>query len=301
MNTPLAVIALPGAQALAERLAQETGARLLGLESRRFPDGECYLRVLDEVAGCSVIVAGQLSPPDAGALALMFLADTLRELGARRVGLVLPYLPYMRQDARFHPGEAVTSVSFARWLSGSVDWLATVDPHLHRHKTLGEIYRIPAQVVPSAPAVAQWVKVHVPRPVIVGPDEESLQWVEDVAARVGCPHAVLRKRRLGDHEVQIELPPLDRLAGRTPVLLDDIISSGRTLAVALRELRGAGHLPGVCIGVHGLFADDARALLQDAGAAQVVTCNTLPADGPQIDLLGDVARVAFDLAGGRDK
>jgi ribose-phosphate pyrophosphokinase len=283
------VLAWPGAEAAAARLASRLGVPQLGLESRRFPDGERYLRVHGEVQGLRVAVVAHLQPPDPEALGLRFLADALHELGARQVGLVLPYLPYMRQDARFRPGEAVTSRSFGRFLSQCADWLVTVDPHLHRHPTLQAVYDIPALAVSSAPAIAAWVRQHVQAPLLVGPDGESLQWVREVARRVDAPWRVFGKQRLGDREVVLAPPPLDGLAHCTPVLLDDIVSSGHTLAEAVRALAAAGMRQPVCIAVHGPFAPGARQLLAQAGAQAVIGCNTLPGSGAQIDVMKEVA------------
>lgn len=293
--TPITVIAMPGAERCADTLAAGMGTPRCGLEHRRFPDGETYLRVAGEVQGLGVAVVAQLGNPDALIPGLLFLADTLRELGALRVGLVAPYLPYMRQDARFQPGEAVTSVSFARLVSSRFDWLATVDPHLHRHATLDEIYSIATEVVPAAPAIAAWVQAHVERPCIVGPDEESAQWVREVASHVGCPHAVLRKTRHGDRSVSLAVPDLGLLQGRTPVLVDDIISSAHTMAEAVRVLRAHGSAAPVCAGVHALFADGAADLLHAAGAHQVVTCNTLAHPSNAIDVVPALAAAAMRL------
>jgi ribose-phosphate pyrophosphokinase len=143
--------------------------------------------------------------------------------------------------------------------------------------------------VPSAPAIAAWVQLHVARPHIVGPDEESAQWVSEVAALAGCPHTVLRKQRHGDRDVELVLPDLERLRGRTPVLVDDIISSAHTLATAVRAMLAMSLQPPVCIGVHAVFAGDAAALLQAAGSARVVSCNTLAHASNGIDVSGAIA------------
>lgn len=185
-----------------------------------------------------------------------------RELGARSVGVVAPYLPYMRQDAMFAPGQGVTSRRVARLLSGCCDWLVTVAPHLHRYRSLSEIYAIATEVVPAAPLIARWVALHVARPLLVGPDEESGQWVAQVAAGVSCPYTVLRKVRSGDRAVAVSLPDAAALAGRTPVLVDDIVSTARTMIAAVGQLKAAGAAPPVCIGVHALFAGAAYAELQ---------------------------------------
>lgn len=284
------ILPAPGAEQAAADLAVHLQALVGRVEARHFPDGESYLRLHDDLSGKDVVVVASLRDPDPQALRLWYLAQTARELGASRVGIVAPYLPYMRQDKRFQPGEAVTSVTFARFLSQAFDWLVTVDPHLHRRASLDEVYSIPAENVASAPAIARWVAAHVPEPVIVGPDSESEQWASDVAARVGCPFIVLSKRRLGDRSVEISVPKVEAHAGRRPVLIDDIISSARTMAVAVRQVRSVFEIAPVCVGVHAVFAPDAMQLLEDAGAASVVTCNTLPHPSNGIDVMGDVAQ-----------
>src|SRR6185503_12811188 len=122
------------------------------------------------------IILCTLADPDAKFLPLIFAAATARELGAARVGLVAPYLAYMRQDRRFNPGEAVTSRYVAKLISGAFDWLVTVDPHLHRYGALGEIYTIPTRAIHAAPLMSDWIRRNVPDPLIVGPDSESEQW-----------------------------------------------------------------------------------------------------------------------------
>jgi ribose-phosphate pyrophosphokinase len=292
----LQVVAMPGAQRGGERIAHRLGAPCCALESRRFPDGEIYLRVLDEVRGRDVAVVAELRDPDPQLPGLLFLADALRELGASSVGLVAPYLPYMRQDVRFRDGEAVTSRSFARLVSASFDWMVTVDPHLHRLASLGTIYRIPTAAVASAAAIAAWVREQVANPHLVGPDQESAQWVSEVAALAGCGCSVLNKQRSGDRSVEVTLPDLAALRDRTPVLVDDIISSGQTMATTVRRLRAAGFAAPVCIGVHAVFADDAHAALRAAGAYRIVSCNTLSHPTNGIDVTEALAAAVPVLA-----
>ncbi len=291
------VVALPGAEDFARLLAPQLGADIVDLSYRRFPDGESYLRLLGDVRDAELVLVASLRDPDPQALSLWFLADAARDLGARRVGLVAPYLPYMRQDIRFQDGEAVTNGSFARFISRAFDWLVTVDPHLHRVPSLDRLYSIPATAVASAPAIARWVGAQVARPVIVGPDAESEQWVHDVAARVGCPSIVLEKRRLGDREVQITVPMPGDAVGCAPVLIDDIISSGRTMAVAAGHVAAAFGRAPQCVAVHAVFAPDALQVVVEAGARQVVTCNTLPHPSNAIDVSPEVAQAVLTHLG----
>jgi ribose-phosphate pyrophosphokinase len=242
----------------------------------RFPDGEGLVRLRTGVEGQRVLLVGHLDHPDDKTLALLFAADAARDLGAAEIGLVAPYLPYMRQDERFRPGEAITSRTYARLISAAVDFLVTVDPHLHRLSSLDAIYTVRSKVVPAAPAIAEWLTREVPRPFLVGPDSESEQWVADVARRLQAPYVVMTKERRGDRDVQVRMPPGVDCAGRVPVLLDDIASSGHTLAAAAQVLQAAGWERPLCIAVHALLDETGMALLQRTGVARVVSCDSVP-------------------------
>lgn len=251
------ILPLPGNEVFASELARQSRGELGTVETRRFPDGETYVRLHGMPNGRPVDLICTLARPDAQFLALTFAADAARDLGASEVNLVAPYLAYMRQDARFHPGECISSRSFARLISATFDRLVTVDPHLHRHAALTSLYTIPATTLHAASLLSSWIAANVDLPLIIGPDEESEQWAGDIARRIGVPYAVLNKTRLGDRSVEIEVPDLSAWRDRTPVLVDDIASSGRTLAVAARKLVEQGLRKPECVVVHALFADEA--------------------------------------------
>ena len=293
MSTVL--LCLPGNETLTGSLAvalDVANAKIFELGQialRRFPDQESYVRIDSRLDGKSAILVSSLSRPDEKILPLIFVADTARELGASEVGLVAPYLAYMRQDRRFHPGEGVTSKYFARLLSSSFDWLVTVDPHLHRHSSLSELYDIRTQVVHAAAPLAEWIRANVAQPLIVGPDSESEQWVSAVAKAVGAPHIVLEKVRSGDRDVAISVPQVEQWRHHTPVLVDDIVSTARTMIATVKHLTAANMPSPVCVAVHAVFADSAYEDLAAAGAARIVSCNTIVHPSNGIDLTSSLA------------
>lgn len=279
----------PQLKQLQERLQAEPGT----LNYRRFPDGESYLQIESPCENRSVVIYYNLFQPDEKILPLIYLAATLKELGAHRVGLVTPYLPYMRQDKAFHPGEAVTSRHFAALLSQQLDWLVTVDPHLHRYHSLDEIYQLQGVVVHAAPVIANWIKQHITKPLLIGPDSESEQWVSQVAELAGAPFQVLSKIRHGDYDVEVSLPEVERWQDHTPVLVDDIISSGKTMLNTVMHLNAAGLQRTTCIGVHGLFANDAYQEL--TAQADVITCDTVPHNSNRISTTEAIAEAVQAL------
>jgi ribose-phosphate pyrophosphokinase len=289
------LFAMPGNEELTHLLTSIFGADLGLLETRVFPDGESYVRLVSDVQGRSVVLVCTLDRPNAKTLTLLFAAHAARDLGASHVALVAPYLGYMRQDKRFRPGEAITSNSYGRFLSSAFDWIVTVDPHLHRRASMSEIYSIPVAVCHSAPKVSEWIRDHVSTALVVGPDAESVQWVSAVAADAGVPYVTLEKTRRGDRDVDITFPDIEQWRGKTPVLVDDIISSGRTMEVAVRRLLSLGFIAPVCLGVHGVFAGDAYQRLVAAGASDVVSTNTVPHKSNGIDISGAVAKATSEF------
>lgn len=291
------MLSFPDDMPLATAVAKRLGARLGRLEWRHFPDGESLVAIDEDIAGAEVVLFASLNAPDRKALPLWFAAQTARELGARRVGLVAPYLAYMRQDARFHAGESISATAFAKFLDGSVDWLVTVDPHLHRIAALGNVFRMPSTTVAAAPQLANWIRNEVARPILIGPDSESAQWVAEVAHAAGVPYDVLSKTRRGDREVEVSLPDIERLRGYTPVLVDDIASTGRTLIAALDHLRRLQLPPAVCVVIHAIFAGDAWEALQRAGVGRIVSTDSINHPSNAISLTEPIAAaVAVHLA-----
>ena len=263
------------------------------IERRQFPDGESYVRLLTPAEGRNVVLLCSLDGPDAKTLPLLFAADAARAQGARSVGLAAPYLAYMRQDKAFHPGEAVTSQTYAQLLSARFDWLVTLDPHLHRYPSLDAIYSIPAIAASATRPVARWIKEQVERPFLIGPDVESEQWVEAIAGLAGAPFTVFHKARKGDRDVHIKgtrapLPP-----GATPVIIDDIASSARNMIEAVRLLKDSILPAPFCIAVHALFAGDAYANLVEAGPAAVLSTNSVAHSSNAIDVSEVIADAIY--------
>jgi ribose-phosphate pyrophosphokinase len=283
---------LPGTGHLAAPLAHELGADIGEIEFHKFPDGESYLRFLTPPDGRHVALVDCLDRPDPKLVPLLFAAMTAQDLGASSVGLIAPYMPYFRQDIAFNRGESISARHIGALLSAHLSWVTTLDPHLHRLASLDDVFTIPGELAHATDPIANWIKAHIEKPIIYGPDEESEQWVRTIAEACDAPHDVFQKMRLGDRNVQIEVPAGIDSGGHTPVIVDDIISSGTTLATLVRALCESGQPRPICCAVHGIFAEDAYEQLIAAGAARIVTTNALPHKTNAID----VARVLADAA-----
>lgn len=263
---------------------------------RQFPDEETYVKIDSDVKDRKILLLASLDRPNDKILPLLFLAETARNLGIKEVSLVVPYLAYVRQDKQFNPGEGITSQYFASLLSRYFDWLVTIDPHLHRYHSLSEIYTIPTTVLHAAEPVAQWIRQHVDNPIIIGPDKESEQWVADIAKRVNSPFITLEKIRKGDRLVTVSLPKIEQYKECIPILLDDIISTARTMIETVKHLQALGMKPPICIAVHPLFSANAYEDLLKAGVRKIISCNTIQHITNAIDVSGVIANALKEAA-----
>lgn len=291
------LLSFPLQRKLTEAIAPMLAARVGRLDWRHFPDGESLVTIEEDLDGIDVALVASLRNPDELALPLRFAAATAREFRARSVGLIAPYLAYMRQDKRFNPGEAVSAPLFARFLEESFDWLVTADPHLHRNPELSKLYRIPVRRLTTAPLIADWLRDNVANAILIGPDSESEQWVSDIAKRAGFPYQVLTKTRRGDRDVEVSLPSIDAAFSRTPVIVDDIVSSGRTSIETLGHLRRLGLPPAICVVIHPVFAQNAYEQLLAAGPARVVSTDSIPHPSNAISVAGLLAQASLEMFG----
>lgn len=269
-------------------LADALGAPLEMARVRRFPDGESLVSMPAALPE-NVVLCRSLDRPNDKLVELMLAARTARELGARHLTLVAPYLCYMRQDAAFQTGEAVSQRIVGRFLAELFDRVLTVDPHLHRTARLETA--VPAQaaiVLTAAGAIGEFLRQRVPEAFVLGPDSESEQWAAAVAVPGRLEHAVCSKTRRGDHEVEIRMPAI-ALSGRSVVLVDDVASTGRTLAAAAAQCmdRGASSV-GVFV-THAILAGDAVPELRRAGVREIWSTDSVTHASNVLPLAGLIA------------
>jgi ribose-phosphate pyrophosphokinase len=241
-----------------------------------------------------LVIYRSLDRPNDKLIELMLVARQARLLGATRLSLVAPYLAYMRQDIAFHPGEVVSQKVVGRFLADLFDAVITVDPHLHRIATLHEAIPIPHAVsLSGAPMLAQLIAQHHQRPLLIGPDAESTQWIKAAAGAHGFDHGVCTKERRGDKDVRISLPPVP-CQGRSVVLLDDVASSGRTLAGAARLLLSAGAASVDVAVTHALFAGDALEVIRASGVGRIWSTDCIAHESNAISVAPLLARALYD-------
>jgi ribose-phosphate pyrophosphokinase len=275
----LKIVGGSGGRLLTALVAHQLGLKASKVEITRFPDGEKYVRIDDNVTGDDVILVQSIHhEPDDFLFEYLLLCDTIKDLGAKRVIGVLPYFAYARQDSRFKPGEAVSFRTVAKLIEDvGTAQLFSIDMHQHRVGRASDVFRIPTHNLTAAPLLAEYVKANVSleKPIVIGPDEESEQWAHSAAKVIGADHDVLEKKRLGAEKVEIRTKSLG-VRGRDVLIMDDIISTGGTIIEASRVLKEQGARRIIVACTHPILVHDALAKIYESGVEVVVGTNTVP-------------------------
>lgn len=282
------IIGCSQGKAIAKKVAKKLKKPYSELITTRFPDSESYLRYSVNIKNKKVILVQSFYGNVNDMLTeVIFAAYTAKDLGAKSISLIAPYFPYLRQDKRFKPGECISTQVIATILNKCLDEIYIVDPHLHREKTLGHIFKIKAHKLSAYPLIASYIKKHIKNALIVGPDIESYKWAEKTADLIGCESVILRKERYSSRKVTVHLNKKVDL-NKNIVLVDDMISTGHTLLETIKLLKKLGAKNFTCIAVHGIFVENALTKLKKVGV-KVITSNTIPSTVNKIDVTSLIA------------
>ncbi|MGC9210173.1 MAG: ribose-phosphate diphosphokinase [Acidilobus sp.] len=288
------MIVLPGqdevSRSFASSLASSLGARTCEPAFKTFPDGESYVRIPCEVKGESVVVVKTMYPDqDRSFVTSILLADAAREAGAERVTLVAPYMAYARQDRAFLAGEAVSirALMKALWSAG---YSSLVTVEIHKDESLKFF---PGQAVSVRPFGYMAKAIGISGDyVVLSPDLGALPRAKELAAQLRTEYDYIEKQR-DRYTGEVTMKPKEiNVAGRRVIIVDDIISTGTTVAKAAQMLRSLGALSVDVIVAHALLAPGAEERLREAGIQRVYAANTAPVSSPlvvQVDVAPLVA------------
>ena len=283
------IIACSHGKHLAGQIAEKVKCAFSELSVSRFPDNEIHVRFNCDLRNKKAVLVqsfyGEISDC---IIEVILAAKTASELGAKEIILVAPYFPYLRQDKRFHRGEAVSQGIIAGLVDNFFDEVLIIDPHLHRKSSMEQIFRKKSKKITANSLMAGYIKNNIPKPIIMGPDEESYKWARSVAKDLGAQFRILRKKRYSSYHVEVKLNKHIDLSGRNVVIVDDIVSTGHTILETAKIIKKMGAKNVHCICVHGIFAGDALDKLKGAGIKTVST-NTVPNDAAKIDVSGIIA------------
>ena len=222
-----------------------------------FPDGERYVRLLGLVSGEHVVLV-QTTHPGPMIVELFLLADAIRDAGAKRITAVVPYFGYGRQDKRFLEGEAVSAKTIAKHIAVDCDELLTMA--VPANPEILKTFPLPTREVSGMPAIGRYLK-SAKVDVLLAPDQGALRLVKEASSVAGVPFDFLVKKRLDSYTVKIE-PKALAVRGKSVGIVDDVISTGGTIATAAKELKTQGARRVIAACVHGLFVGPAEANLK---------------------------------------
>jgi len=302
-TTDALLLGFPESGLQARRVAECAGLPFTAVEVHGFPDGESRL-TLPEMVADHVVLYRSLDRPNPKLVELLLACRALRERGAKRLTLVAPYLCYMRQDCAFRPGEVVSQPIIGEWLASLFDTVITVDPHLHRVHRLAQA--VPARraiALGAGPVFAEYLRGEgrSENALLLGPDAESEQWVSGIGRAAGLPWAVASKERRGDRSVAIHLPDDVEFTGRRVILLDDMASTGRTLAGAAEQARCRGAAEIGVLVTHALFVNDSLPHLRAGPIDHIGSSDSIPHETNVVSLaplLGACLREVIKSGGG---
>jgi len=247
-----------------------------------FPDGERYVRLLGPVSGEHVVLV-QTTHPDPMIVELFLLADAIRDAGARRLTAVVPYFGYGRQDKRFLEGEAVSAKTIAKHIAVDCDELLTMA--IPANPEILKTFPLPTREVSGMPAIGRYLK-SAKVDVLLAPDQGALRLAKEASSVAGVPFDFLVKKRIDSYTVKIEPKALD-VRGKSVGIVDDVISTGGTIATAAKELRKQGARRVVAACVHGLFVDKAEENLK--AVDEVIATDTVQSSHTRVSVAPEFA------------
>ena len=289
------ILAFPDYLPQSQRLAIALDTPIKEIYQHHFPDSESLVRIPTELPE-HVVICCSLNQPNDKLIELLLCVKTLRQQGTNRVTLVAPYLCYMRQDIANQPGEAVSQRIIGEMLAELFDDVITVDPHLHRISALNQAIPLDNAIcLTAADEIGLFLQQQFDSAVLLGPDSESEQWVAAIAEKIGFEFSVAEKIRQGDKQVSMVLPKYN-FHDETVVIIDDMASTGRTLAEAAGLLLAAGAQQVFAVITHPLFCDDAQQHILQAGVKQIWSTDSISHPSACIHLDKLLARAVKEIA-----
>lgn len=270
---------------LAQNLARVLGVDYVSVQREKhpggFPDGEQYVRLQASVAGEDIVLV-QTTHPDPKIVELLLLEDAIREGGARSLQVVIPYFGYGRQDKKFVDGECISARVLAKHVQAQADRILTMG--LHNPSVL-KFFDIPAIEVEGMTAVARYLRGRGVD-LVLSPDKGAVRHAQTVSKDLGVPWDYLEKERIDSFTVRMAPKELE-VADRKIAIVDDLISTGRTIVTATSALKQQGAKSVVALCIHGLFSADALEILKVCD--EVVSTDTILSPVSKISVADEFA------------
>jgi len=274
---------------VAEDLSKELNANLAKVISKRFPDDELYVRIMDDISGQDVIIV-QTTYPDPNIIELLLLQDAVKEAGADKITIVVPYMGYGRQDKKFENGEPISAKAIANLIGQNADRVITVDPHKEH---ILDFFPVSAFSCSAVPELAKYLKEKDVN-MVLAPDKGALDRAKQASKIIGCDFDYMEKTRIDGVTVKIKPKSLDA-KDKKAAIIDDIISTGGTMAQSIKELKKQGAKQVLVACTHGLFAGDAIKKLVSAGCNEIISTDTITSDFSKVKIAPCISRLLSSL------
>jgi len=269
------IIGGSASQKLAAKIAKELECPLIPIETKRFPDGERYVRIKGKLDDEVIVVQSTGYPQDENLMELFLILKNLKSMGIKKIKVVIPYFGYGRQERRFKSGEAVSAVIIADLLQAAgADEIFCINLH---EENITEFFEIPVHNLSAMKPIADHIKETLNDPVIVAPDKGALGFAKEIAKILGCEYDHLEKTRLSPEIVETKPKNLD-VKGKEAVIIDDIISTGGTIVNAAGILKEHGATKVIVSCVHPVLVEDALLKIFAAEVDDVIATDTLRSD-----------------------
>lgn len=272
------IVGGPASNGIDDGIAKLLSLPIVKVQSKIFPDGESYVRVPETVKDNEVVLVQSTFPEqDKRLMELFFISEALKDMGATKIHAVVPYLAYSRQDRRFMEGEAISVKTVLRLISqAGADSLLTVEPH---HEEEMKYFSGQVRTVSPYEEIGMEIKKHVSQPFVLAPDRSALSRAERIAKIVGGDFSFIEKIR--DKETgktTIKEAPNVNLKGKDVILVDDVISTGGTIAQAAEYAYERGANSVIASACHVLLVNDSKSKLKKAGVKKIFGTNTVKND-----------------------
>jgi ribose-phosphate pyrophosphokinase len=272
------VVGGTASKTVAEDLSKELHTPLAKTISKRFPDDELYIRILDDISGENVIIV-QTTYPDSNIVELFLLQNAVKEAGANKVTVIIPYLGYGRQDKKFETGEPISARAIAEHISLHADKAITVDPHKQH---ILDFFTIPACSCSAVPELAIYLKKK-DIDMVLAPDKGALDRARQASDIMGCSFDYIEKTRIDGATIEIK-PKNLQVNNKKVAIIDDIISTGGTMAKSIKELKKQGAKKILVACTHGLFAGEAIKKIISAGCNEIISTDTIRSEFSKVKI-----------------
>ena len=299
------IIGGSASQDLAANVARELCEEVCYVETRKFPDGERYLRIPCEIKDEVTVIQSTGYPQDENLMELLFIISNLKDLGAKKVRVVVPYMGYARQEKRFNPGETISAKIVCELIEAAgADEFITFNIH---EKCVLDFFDIPARNLSAMPAIAEFLnETSDEKPLIIAPDKGAYGFAQEISEIIGCDCTYLTKVRLGPDKVETKIVDVrcdsesentvnvDSVKGKHAIIIDDIIATGGTIVNAINILKqyGASTIDVCC--VHPILTNNGVTRIYSAGANKIIGTNSLSSDTSRVSLAKSIADALRD-------